>query len=98
MNNKNNEKTADTFFALGHVKRVCILEALLKQLPRNMTFGELQKSTRIAPSTLSHHLREMENGNVILQKPEGVSTKVELNLSHLQKILADLMSKCCKNS
>ncbi len=73
------------------------MEELLKKLPLDMTFGELQKSTRIPASTLTHHLREMENGNVIFQIPVGVSTRIGLDLSHLQKIMTDMMDKCCKN-
>ncbi len=89
-------RTADTFFALAHSKRICILEILLKQMPRKASFGELQRNTGIAASTLAHHLREMENGNIIIQKPAGASTEIALNLNHLQKSLSDMMDNCSK--
>ena len=98
MSKKYKNKTADTFFALAHSKRICILEVLLKQMPRKASFGELQRNTGIAASTLVHHLREMENGNVIIQNPAGASTEIALNLNHLQKTLADMMESCSKNS
>ncbi len=89
---------ANTFAALGHPKRMKILELLLKNLPDNLTFGEVQKQTEIPASTLTHHLREMENGNIVIRQPHGAATRLTLNLNYLQDILSGLMSKCCKNT
>ena len=98
MNKLSHTEIAHTFAALGHPKRMKILELLLATLPNHTTFGEVQKHTEIPASTLTHHLREMENGNIVIRKPDGASTRLTLNLNYLQSILAELMSKCCKNT
>jgi len=98
MSKLNHKKVAETFSALGHPKRIYILETLLDGLPHDATFGQIQQSTGIPASTLTHHLREMNNGNITVRKPDGASTRIGLNLSHLQKILAGMMDKCCKNA
>ncbi len=97
MNYPPHTEIADTFAALGHPKRIKVLELLLEKLPGDATFGEVQKHTGIAASTLTHHLREMENGNIIIRQPQGTSTRLTLNLNHLQNTLAGLMQQCCKN-
>lgn len=98
MNHLTHTEIANTFAALGHPKRMKILELMLEKLPDNLTFGEVQKQTIIPASTLTHHLREMEIGNIICRQPHGTATRISLNLNYLQGILSGLMGKCCKNT
>lgn len=86
---------ATAFSALSHVSRVNVFRCLLRHHPDGLTAQELAAQTGIPPSTLSHHLREMEQGGVILRTPHGRQTITTLNLSRLMQLIGDLMSVCC---
>ncbi len=90
------EQLAQTFSSLSHPKRVSIFNALLKNGRGAVSFGDIQKQTGIPASTLSHHLKEMELGQILIKEPDGTSTKLRLDLEFLQKILSQLMDNCCK--
>lgn len=98
MRRPGKSKFAKTFAALGHEKRLGILELLLKKLPTAPTFGEVQVSTKIPPSTLAHHLAEMEQANILVRKTNGTSTSLHLDLNYLQSILSSLMDQCCSTN
>lgn len=96
MKNNFTIETAQTFAALSHPKRLEILQILISALPQQVTFGEVQKTTHIPASTLSHHIKEMENGKIISRKTKGSATELLLNLNHLTNILTNLVSTCCQ--
>ena len=87
--------TAATLSALGHPSRVDILKCLLAHYPSGLTAGDLSSKTAIAPSTLSHHLREMAKGGIVSCDPAGQRTITTLNLDHLSKLAGALMQICC---
>ncbi|MCF6326335.1 MAG: winged helix-turn-helix domain-containing protein, partial [Devosiaceae bacterium] len=95
MKQSNKSNIAKTFAALGNEKRLGILEFLLNKLPVALTFGEVQKATKIPPSTLSHHLQEMEQAKILIREPSGTSTSLHLDLNYLQSVLNSLMEQCC---
>ena len=92
---KNSKTIALIFSALGHPLRVDIFKCLLAHYPHSMTAGKLSSSTKIAPSTLSHHLRAMEEGQVIVRSIEGRQTNICLDLKSLRDVAGTLMDVCC---
>ncbi|WP_085307865.1 ArsR/SmtB family transcription factor [Planktotalea arctica] len=84
------------FSALAHPLRVDILRALLQRAQDGLSAGELAARTQIAPSTLAHHLREMEQGQVITRESHGRKTIITPNLSTLGDIAALLTQLCCR--
>lgn len=88
---------AKAFAALSHSKRIIILEYLLGNSPLQTTFGELQQATKIPASTLTHHIREMERGGVVVREPQGRTTNLKLDTVHLLGILEYLTERCCNN-
>lgn len=72
-----------------------ILFALMPQAVSGLTVGELSKATKIPPSTLAHHLREMELGRIILRRAEGRKTIVKPDLAALNEIANVLTNLCC---
>ncbi|MGB7319658.1 MAG: winged helix-turn-helix domain-containing protein [Planktotalea sp.] len=86
---------AESFSALSHASRVDILLALMPHAGQGLSAGELSKRTQIPPSTLAHHLREMETGQVILRIPDGRRTIVKPNLATLTQIAALVSQLCC---
>jgi DNA-binding transcriptional ArsR family regulator len=81
--------------ALAHQSRVDIFKCLLAHHPRGLNAGHLSVETSLAPSTLSHHLREMEKGGVVERSTVGQTTITSLNLTNLTEIMSSLMQLCC---
>lgn len=81
--------------ALAHPSRVDIFKCLLAHHPRALSAGFLSEKVSLAPSTLSHHLREMEKGGVIVRSAVGHRTVTSLDLSRLTEIMGALMQVCC---
>lgn len=86
---------AQLFSALSHPTRVDILKCLLPHAPHGLATGELGQRLDAAPSTLSHHLREMEQGGILRRHPNGRSTRITLDLDRLAALAETLMGLCC---
>lgn len=86
---------ATTFSSLSHPSRVDILLCLLPKATSGLTAGEVAQATQIPPSTLAHHLREMEEGRVIIRRQEGRKTIITPCLTTLSSIAAMLTQMCC---
>ena len=84
--NKTQEKYAAFFQALSHRRRQMICDILLKQGPKGMTFGELQRQSGLQASTLSHHLWFMDRGGVLRRKQKGRETLLSVNIAFLRKV------------
>ena len=65
---KSDAKLAAEMDGLGHVRRIRILRALQNSKSIWIETGELARSTGLAGSTLSHHLKMMARGGLIRRK------------------------------
>ncbi|MCF6321924.1 MAG: winged helix-turn-helix domain-containing protein [Rhizobiaceae bacterium] len=81
--------------ALSHRSRVDVLLALLPNADEGMRTGDLSEVTGLPPSTLSHHLRELEYGGVIERQVLGRTTIVRPNLKALVEVVNILTQICC---
>ncbi len=79
--NKDQENLANFFTALGHKRRLMICDILLRYGQRGMSFEMLQTKTKMAASTLTHHLTQMQKGNIIRRKEKGRYTFLYIDLS-----------------
>ena len=91
----NSNSIAGSFSALAHSARVDILLTLMPVATSGLSAGELAERTKIPPSTLAHHLREMEHGRVILRQADGRKTIVKPDLAALSEIASLLTKLCC---
>lgn len=80
------ERLSRAFRALGHPHRLTLVRALLGRAvaccsgervddcvldPASCNVGELAELVEVAPSTLSHHLKELQDAGVIERAREG---------------------------
>ncbi len=86
---------ASSFSALSHPLRVRIFGYLLTCQPRPVAFGVLSRELDIPASTLAHHLREMEAGQVVTRRAAGRRTLFAPDLAHLRGVLSDFLEICC---
>lgn len=99
------EDLSRAFRALGHPHRLTIVRALLSRAvacctseraddcrldPASCNVGDLGDLVEVAPSTLSHHLKELEDAGVIERARKGRFLYCRVNqrlLSHLAALL-----------
>jgi ArsR family transcriptional regulator, arsenate/arsenite/antimonite-responsive transcriptional repressor len=86
---------ATLFNALGHPSRVAIFRYLLARGPDGQVFGSLSQDLGLSPSTLVHHLREMERAHLVQRRADGRSTTLSLDLAQLATVLQDFTETCC---
>lgn len=91
---------ASLFKALSHPARVAIIEYLLKV--DTCICGDIVNELPLAQPTVSQHLKELKNANIIKGSVEGTSICYCINPDTLMKfenyfflIKKQLQSKCC---
>ena len=92
---KTDFELAVLFDAFAHPSRIGILRTLLPHAQSGKTFGDLAKALCLSPSTLTHHLREMEEASVINRQVSGRSTVLRLNTETLTSAITELTQLCC---
>lgn len=93
-------EVASLFKALSHPARIAIIEYLLKV--DTCICGDIVNELPLAQPTVSQHLKELKNANIIKGSIEGTAICYCLNLDTLKKIehyfgsiTSHLSSKCC---
>lgn len=91
---------ATLFKALSHPARIAIVEYLLKV--DSCICGDIVNELPLAQPTISQHLKELKNANVITGSIEGTSICYCINPStidkiqhHFSVITEKLKNKCC---
>jgi len=81
-------QTADIFKALGHPARIAIIEYILSM--NTCICGDLVEVLPLSQATVSQHLRELKNANIIKGTIEGNGVCYCLNeetIKHIKAIL-----------
>lgn len=92
---KDDSQIASLFGAFAHPTRIAVLRCLLKQCRSGMQFGDLSNELGIPPSTLKHHLDEMERAGVMAREAQGRATILMLDLDALAGAAVQLSRLCC---
>jgi len=80
---KTQESNAAFFNALSHRRRQMLCEILLKHTPKGLPFGALQHHSGLKTSTLTHHLRFMDQGGILRRKQKGRETWISVDVALL---------------
>ena len=75
---------ANTLKALGHPARIAIIEYLMEK--QTCICGDIVNELPLSQPTISQHLKELKNVNIIQGSIEGNSICYCLNLETFQKI------------
>jgi arsenate reductase len=89
------ETAALTFAALGQATRLELLRALLAAGPSGLAAGDIAARLGVPASTLSFHLRALEQAGLIAPTRQGRSLIYAAQIEPLRRLLAFLTEACC---
>lgn len=86
---------AELFTALGQTTRLDLIRALLAAGPSGMPAGDIADQLGVASSTLSFHLRALEQAELVIVTRYGRSLVYAAHMTRLRDLLAYLAETCC---
>lgn len=81
--------------ALAQESRLLIYRLLVEAGPTGLSVGEIGASLRIAPATLSFHLKELTHAGLIGARQEGRFIYYSANFAAMNRLLGYLTENCC---
>ena len=81
--------------ALAQESRLAIYRLLVEAGPTGLAVGEIGASVRIAPATLSFHLKELAHAGLIKARQEGRFIYYSASYETMNRLLGYLTENCC---
>jgi DNA-binding transcriptional ArsR family regulator len=89
------EDAAARLEALGNPTRLKIYRALVRAGQAGMPVGRLQDKLKVAPSTLSHHIKSLVSVGLVSQVRESTTLVCHANYDTMQGLVDFLVAECC---
>src|SRR4051812_39505109 len=89
------DEAATGLEALGNPTRLKIYRALVRAGDPGLAVGRLQDKLKIAPSTLSHHIKTLMVAGLIMQKREATTLICHANYDVMRGLVGFLVDECC---
>ena len=96
MVSMNNQAATAAFSALSHELRLNLLRLLVQRAPTGMTPSELTELLGIPAATLSFHLRELTQADLITQTRQGRHLVYQPAMQTMANLIDFLTSQCCQ--
>ncbi len=84
--------------ALGNPTRLKIYRALVRAGEAGLPVGRLQDKLKIAPSTLSHHIKTLVTAGLITQVREATTLTCHANYDVMRGLVDFLVAECCSDA
>jgi ArsR family transcriptional regulator, arsenate/arsenite/antimonite-responsive transcriptional repressor len=81
--------------ALAHETRLAIFRLLVETGPEGWPVGKIGERLGTAPATLSFHLKELANADLVTMRHEGRFIYCSVNFATMNGLLAYLTENCC---
>lgn len=82
--------------ALAHGVRLRVFRLLVVAGPSGLTPGALSETTGVPATTLSFHLKELFNADLITQERDGRRLICRASFEHMNGLLGYLTAHCCE--
>ncbi len=82
--------------ALAHESRLTIFRALVQAGEAGLPAGKIGEMLQIAPSSLSFHLKELANADLVTATQQGRFVIYVANYPTMNGLLAYLTENCCE--
>ena len=84
--------------ALGNPTRLKIYRALVRAGDAGLPVGRLQEKLKIAPSTLSHHIKALVVVGLVTQVRDATTLICHANYEVMRELVGFLVAECCTES
>ena len=92
------DDAASRLEALGNATRLKIYRGLVRAGHRGMPVGKLQERLKIAPSTLSHHIKTLVSVGLVTQTREATTLICTANYDVMRGLVDFLVAECCSEA
>jgi len=84
--------------ALGNPTRLKIYRALVRAGDAGLAVGRLQEKLKIAPSTLSHHIKTLVVVGLVNQVRDATTLVCHANCDVMRGLVDFLVAECCADA
>ncbi|HZE52577.1 MAG TPA: metalloregulator ArsR/SmtB family transcription factor [Bradyrhizobium sp.] len=84
--------------ALGNPTRLKIYRALVRAGDAGLAVGRLQEKLKIAPSTLSHHIKTLVVVGLVNQVRDATTLVCHANYDVMRGLVDFLVAECCTDA
>ena len=84
--------------ALGNPTRLKIYRTLIRAGAAGLPVGRLQEKLKIAPSTLSHHIKALVVAGLVTQVREATTLVCHANYDVMRELVDFLVAECCADA
>lgn len=81
--------------ALAQESRLSIYRLLVEAGPTGLSVGEIGAGLKVAPATLSFHLKELTHAGLIGARQDGRFIYYSANFKRMNEVLGFLTENCC---
>jgi len=81
--------------ALAQESRLAVFRLLVEAGPTGLSVGEIGAALKVAPATLSFHLKELANAGLVDARQEGRYIYYSAHYARMDALLAYLTENCC---
>lgn len=89
------EKAVIQLAALAHESRLAVFRLLVQKGPDGLCPGDIQTKLKLAPATLSFHLKELTSAGLLTARQEGRFIYYSPNFKAMDGLLGYLTDNCC---
>ncbi len=89
------KRAVSSLGALAQESRLGIYRLLVEAGPTGLSVGEIGASLRVAPATLSFHLKELCHAGLVLTRQDGRFIYYSANYDAMNGLLGFLTENCC---
>ena len=84
--------------ALSQANRLRVFRALVVAGQAGLTPGEIAKRVKVSPATLSFHLKELANADLITQERSGRNLIYRADYAAMTELLTYMTENCCQGA
>src|SRR4051794_17178708 len=84
--------------ALGNPTRLKVYRTLVRAGNAGLPVGRLQEKLKVAPSTLSHHVKALVSVGLIRQVRESTTLVCHANYDAMRGLVDFLVAECCADA
>jgi len=84
--------------ALAHETRLAVFRMLVKAGPDGLTAGAIAEFANVPPSTMSHHLANLERAGLVRSERQSRLIHYRADYAGMRRLLSFLVQDCCRGA